>query len=176
MYNWLTVDRHQNSGLKPGPEVIKRFSYSTQLSIKFFVLINVKMPTIVGILTFMSRKNSLLHLSEHEKCWISWYFHTYEYLNFMLNWVEHEKSFITSGPGVWCMKDRITIWRYPDLHTIAWSPVFLYQPINAHYTVFNAPKTWLIDRVLISCYCQRIVQSSMYQSPGLNARILMSGC
>ena len=34
------------------------------------------MPTIVGILTFMSRKK------------------------FMLSWVEHEKSFITSGPGL----------------------------------------------------------------------------
>ena len=33
-------------------------------------------PTIVGILTFMSRKN------------------------FMLNSVEHEKCFITSGPGL----------------------------------------------------------------------------
>ena len=40
----------------------------------FFPLINVKMPTIVGILTFMSRKN------------------------FMLNCVEHEKRFIISGP------------------------------------------------------------------------------
>ena len=40
----------------------------------FFLFINVKMPTIVGILTFMSWKN------------------------FMLNSVEHEKSFITSGP------------------------------------------------------------------------------
>ena len=37
------------------------------------MLINVKMPTIVGILTFMSM------------------------INFMLCWVEHEKSFITSG-------------------------------------------------------------------------------
>ena len=41
----------------------------------FFPLINVKMPTIVGILTFMSRKI------------------------FILSSVEHEKSFITSGPG-----------------------------------------------------------------------------
>ena len=39
----------------------------------FFPLIHVKMPTIVGILTFMSRKN--------------------------FTQVEHEKSFITSGPG-----------------------------------------------------------------------------
>ena len=27
---------------------------------KFFLVINVKMPTIVGILTFMSKKNSIL--------------------------------------------------------------------------------------------------------------------
>ena len=40
------------------------------------MLINVKMPTIVGILTFMSR------------------------INFVLSCVEHGKSFITSGPGV----------------------------------------------------------------------------
>ena len=64
----------------PGPEVIDLLSCSTQLSMKFqkfisikisrhlaflgsdkprmlfFPLINVKMPTIVGILTFMGRK------------------------------------------------------------------------------------------------------------------------
>ena len=54
-----------------GPEVIKLFSCSTQLSMKFFLLVNVKMPTIVGILTFMNRKNSILRLSEPEKCRIS---------------------------------------------------------------------------------------------------------
>ena len=41
-----------------GPEVIKHFSYSTQLSTKFILLINVKMPTIVGILTFISMINT----------------------------------------------------------------------------------------------------------------------
>ena len=40
----------------------------------FIMLINVKMPTLVGILTFMSM------------------------INFMLGSVEHEKRFITSGP------------------------------------------------------------------------------
>ena len=52
----------------------------------FFPHIHVKMPTIVGILTFMSRKN------------------------FILSLVEHEKSFITSGPdpsfGVLCRQCR----------------------------------------------------------------------
>ena len=40
-----------------GPEVIKLFSCSAQLRVKFILLINVKMPTIVGILTFISRIN-----------------------------------------------------------------------------------------------------------------------
>ena len=72
-------------GLRPGPKVIKLFSSSAQLSIKFQLLIdveivkisgkfmfktqklviypahNVKMPTIVGILTFMSRINFSLN-------------------------------------------------------------------------------------------------------------------
>ena len=40
--------------LKTGTEVIKFHSYSTQLSMKLILLINVKMPTIVDILTFTS--------------------------------------------------------------------------------------------------------------------------
>ena len=32
----------------------------------FFLLMNVKMPKIVGILTFMGRKNSILNLSKPE--------------------------------------------------------------------------------------------------------------
>ena len=56
----------------------------------FFPLINVKMPIIVGILTFMSRKNSIIILSDSEK--------EYEFLNififisiknFMLSLAEH---------------------------------------------------------------------------------------
>ena len=42
---------------RQGPKVIKLFSCSTQVRLKFILLINVKMPTIVGILTFISRIN-----------------------------------------------------------------------------------------------------------------------
>ena len=42
----------------------------------FIMLIIVKMPTIVGILTFMSG------------------------IKFVLSWVEHGKRFITSSPGL----------------------------------------------------------------------------
>ena len=51
-----------------GPKVIKLFSCSTQLSMDFFLLINVKMPTVVGILTFLNMKNSIISLSEPKKC------------------------------------------------------------------------------------------------------------
>ena len=50
-----------------GTEVIKLVPCSTQLSMNFFLLINVKMPTIIGILTFMNGKNCNIGLSESEK-------------------------------------------------------------------------------------------------------------
>ena len=59
----LTVERNKTEVMAEicaysesgsGAEVIKLFSCSTQLSSKFILLINVKMPTIVGILTFIS--------------------------------------------------------------------------------------------------------------------------
>ena len=53
--------------VQPGPEVIKLFSCSAQLSMKFLPLINVKMPTIVGILTCMSGKNNILGITEPKK-------------------------------------------------------------------------------------------------------------
>ena len=48
-----------DAALTPGPEVMKLFLCFTQLSIKFIMLINVKMPTIVGILTFISMINTI---------------------------------------------------------------------------------------------------------------------
>ena len=48
-----------------GPEVIKNQAQGC-IELFFILLINVKLPTIVGISTFMSRKNSILGLSEPE--------------------------------------------------------------------------------------------------------------
>ena len=53
----------------PGDEVIKIMFNSAEH--EFFLLINVKTPTSIGILTFMSRKNSSLGLSEPENSGIS---------------------------------------------------------------------------------------------------------
>ena len=49
------------------PQGYKTFFMLNSGELEFFKLINVKMPTVVGILTFMSRKNSILGLSEPEK-------------------------------------------------------------------------------------------------------------
>ena len=58
-FNCFSVNDHSTLVLRyhydhPGPEVIKKISCSTQLSMKFILPINVKMPTIVGILTSIS--------------------------------------------------------------------------------------------------------------------------
>ena len=58
----ITFEKPKGTTL-PGLEVIKLFSCSTQLSMNFFLLINVKIPTIVGILTRMSGKNSIHSVS-----------------------------------------------------------------------------------------------------------------
>ena len=65
-----------------GPEVMKILSCSIQLSMKFFLLINVKMPTIVGILTFISRKNSIIGISKPGKIEFLDIFFTYKHLKF----------------------------------------------------------------------------------------------
>ena len=57
-YSVTKQSKGSNGDPKPGPEVIKLFSCLTQLSLKFPLLINMKMPTIVGIFIFISRKKS----------------------------------------------------------------------------------------------------------------------
>ena len=45
------------SYLLSSPEVIKHFTCSTNMDMKFIMLMNVKKPTIVGIVTFISTIN-----------------------------------------------------------------------------------------------------------------------
>ena len=79
------------------PEVIKLFSCSTQLSKNLILLINVKMPTIVGIFTLMSMINTA---SENFKAWKTFIFHHftfYKHLKFnaQLSWAQ--KKFYNLG-------------------------------------------------------------------------------
>ena len=65
-----------------GPKVIKLFSYSNQLSTKFILLIIVKMPTIVGILTFISTINTTSERHKARHFFLFRYFSFYEQLKF----------------------------------------------------------------------------------------------
>ena len=63
-------------------EVINNFMFKSAKH-EIFLLINVKMPTIVGILTFMSMKYSIPGLPEPEKnAEFLLYFYTYEHVKF----------------------------------------------------------------------------------------------
>ena len=55
------------------PRGYKTFPCSTQLSTKFILLINVKMPTIVGILTFISMINTTSEWLKARHFLICWY-------------------------------------------------------------------------------------------------------
>ena len=66
----------------PGPEVIKLFPCSTQLSTKLILLINVKMPTIFAILTFISMKNITSERFKARNFFICQYFSFNEQLKF----------------------------------------------------------------------------------------------
>ena len=68
--------------LRPGPEVIKLFACSTQLSMKFIMLINVKMPTSVVILIFMSMINTTSEHLKARKVFIFKHFRFYEHFKF----------------------------------------------------------------------------------------------
>ena len=64
------------------PDVIKLFSCSTKLSTKFILLINVKMPTTVGIFSFISMINTTFERLKARKIFICQHFSFYEQLKF----------------------------------------------------------------------------------------------
>ena len=63
-----------------GPEVIRKKLCSTQLSIKFIMLMNVKMPTM--ILTFISMVNKTSESLNARKVYIIQHFSFFEQLKF----------------------------------------------------------------------------------------------
>ena len=65
-----------------GNQGYKKCSCSFQLRMTFILLINVKMPTIVGILTFISRVNTTSESFKARKIFIFLYFSFYKQLKF----------------------------------------------------------------------------------------------
>ena len=79
-YKWVCAysdNLNQSAHSQSGPEVIKLFSFSTRLSTTFILLINVKMPTIIGILTFISMINTTPERLKERDFFICLYFSFY---------------------------------------------------------------------------------------------------
>ena len=77
------------------PRGYKTFFMLNSLSMKFILLISVKLPTIVGSLTFISMINTTSERLKARNVFIFRYFGFYEQLKFSLS---GEKKFINSGP------------------------------------------------------------------------------
>ena len=78
----MTVNPTRKEHLEIRHQGYKTFSFSTQLSTKFILLINVKMPTIVGILTFISMINTTSERLKARNFFICRYFSVYKHLRF----------------------------------------------------------------------------------------------
>ena len=74
------------------PEVIKLFSYSTQLIMTFIMRINVKMPTIVCIFIFLSMTKTTSEHLKARKIFIFKHFRFYKHLKFhaQLSWARQK--------------------------------------------------------------------------------------
>ena len=114
----LVIEHYTHCLEGPEPQVIKHFSCSTQLRLKFILLIYVRMPTIVHILTFISRKNySWWFKYEISIIWAIFIFMSS--LNFMLSRVEHGKSFVTLRPGFdFYWHDIVSLSKTHQLNTV----------------------------------------------------------
>ena len=123
-----------------GPRALKLFPCSTQLSTKFILLINVKMPTIVAILTFISMINTTSERLKARIFFICLYFSFYEQLKLhaQLSWAW--KKFLTLGPDLNyykplpCLVSVFIIylrWNTPDTtHFPTWKYKILYHATN----------------------------------------------
>ena len=79
--NAVCMQQNSYVFLKQGLKILN-FSCLTQLSMKFIMFINVKMPTFVGILTFISMINTTFESLKARKVFIFQHFSFYEQLKF----------------------------------------------------------------------------------------------
>ena len=73
----LTLSNDAKSCLKSGPEVIKRFSCSTQLSMKFSLLINLKLLIIANSFLLNIAEHEIFSVNKYENANNRWHFHIY---------------------------------------------------------------------------------------------------
>ena len=77
-FNANSIDTDRTPGtMDSGPEVIKLFSCSTQLSMKFVLLINLKLLTIANYFLLNIAEHENLSANKYENANYRWHFHIY---------------------------------------------------------------------------------------------------
>ena len=101
----------------PGPEVIKLFSCSTQLSMKFVLLINLKLLTILNSFLLNIAEHENFSANKYENANLSWHFHIYWQRKFhaQLSWAW--KKFYNLGArwiryGSDCINSRVYLFTF----------------------------------------------------------------
>ena len=106
------IDCNCTSEQCPGPAVIKLFSCSTQLSMKFHLVMKMKIPSIKTFscsTRWNKNTNNLNFFMLNQLSMLSWTWKKFKKCvsilrfiskaNFILSWVEHEKKFYNLEPS-----------------------------------------------------------------------------
>ena len=123
---------------------MKKFLALSLSYVAFIMLINVKMPTTVGILTFMSM------------------------INFVLDWVELGKSFKTFGPGVetvcYCLSVRMsTLCMLGNFSCFCCMLLTFFQKVfHKHYQEYQM--VWIQMDILSVLFCVQTVCKGYQQT------------
>ena len=114
---------------------------------KFFLLINIKMPTTVGILIFISRKN------------------------FMLNWVEYEKKFYNLGPRLAVLSSDGFVYIYMSL--ISMECTIMYSTNGNYFYMYTSSTNFSITSALCEqfktihiCICGTLIVRKILKGKG----------
>ena len=73
----------RNKNKRLGPEVIKLFSCSTQLSMKFYLLMNSKLQISTVVFLLNLAEYVIFSAYEYENANISWHFYIYQQRKFL---------------------------------------------------------------------------------------------
>ena len=84
--------------MQSSPEVIKKISCSTQLSMKFSLPTNPKLLTISNSFLLNMAEHEIFSANKYENANNCWHFHIHWQRKFHAQ--SSTKSFITSGPGL----------------------------------------------------------------------------
>ena len=111
----------KKTGKRPGPEVIKLFSCSTQLSTKFQLLIKTKILTNGEVYCFMSLRCCIYHANKCLNANNCWHFNIYEQDKFhaQLSWAW--KKFY----NLWALPEKILLSGTIIILTNIWSNYLL---------------------------------------------------